>query len=223
MDLMLSAAAARVLGSLIEKEATTPDYYPLSLNALVNACNQKSNREPVMQLTEDDVLAAIDELKLKKLVWQRSVAGARVFKYEHNIKSVFPLSDKELGVLCVLLLRGAQTVGEVRQRSERLCTFSSLEEAERVLSGLCSRGDTTLVRELPRQPGRKESRFVHLLCGEAWASEQATTEDSPAAATTVVVSPLHDRVLTLEATVASLRDELAELRKDFAELKQLLE
>ena len=227
MDLTIDPVAVRVLGVLIEKEVATPDYYPLSLNALVNACNQKSNREPVMQLSEEEVAAAIDRLRQVRLAWQRSVAGARVFKYEHNIRSLFPLTDQESGALCVLMLRGPQTVGEVRLRTERLCTFASLEETEKVLRGLISREDGPFILELPRQPGRKEPRFVHLFSGREWATTQALAGEIPGGGPEGVAanppSSATDRIAALEATVAELKDQMGHLRHEFEEFRKVLE
>jgi uncharacterized protein YceH (UPF0502 family) len=227
MDFILDTAAVRVLGSLIEKEVTTPDYYPLSLNALVNACNQKSNREPVMQLSEEEVTAALDTLKEKHLVWQRSVAGARVYKYEHNIRSFFPFSEQELGALCVLMLRGPQTIGEVRTRTDRLCTFSSLEAAEKVVRDLISAEKGPFVLELPRQPGRKEPRFVHLFSGLGWAESFTIPGVADAATAAVTVQTggksLSERIVDLETNVAVLQDELRTLREEFAGFRRELE
>ncbi|MBN1578386.1 MAG: YceH family protein [Chitinispirillaceae bacterium] len=224
MELNLDSVAVRVLGALIEKEATTPDYYPLSLNALVNACNQRSNREPVMHLADDEVVAAIDALKEKRLVWQRSVAGARVFKYEHNVRSLFPLTEQETGVLCVLMLRGPQTVGEIRLRTDRLCSFASLDETGKVIRGLISREDGPFILELPRQPGRKEPRFVHLLSGEEWAAGQdagSVLQNGPTVSDTG--SSLSDRVMALEAAIAALHGEVGVLKEEFEAFKRMLE
>ena len=226
MDFILDPVALRVLGALIEKEVTTPDYYPLSLNALVNACNQKSNREPVMQLSEEEVTVALDSLKEKHLVWQRSVTGARVYKYEHNLRSFYPFSEQETGVLCVLLLRGPQTVGEVRTRTERLCRFASLDETEGVIRKLMTEEKGPFILELPRQPGRKEPRFVHLFSGREWA-ESFINASSDTVSESMVTVPggknLTDRIVELETAVAVLQDELCALREEFITLKSELE
>jgi len=226
MDFLLDAVAVRILGCLIEKETTTPDYYPMSLNALVNACNQKSNRDPVMELTEVEVECGIDLLRQHHLLWQRSVTGARVYKYEHNIKSVLPLTEPELAIMCVLMLRGAQTVGELRTRSERLYAFTSIEDAEKTIQKLILREDGPLVLELPRQAGRKEPRYIHLLSGEEWAHSLGGSAGDvgaeSASATNAVNTPV-ERIKILESEVTSLKEELALLRNEFNSLRQQLE
>ena len=162
---LLSDVEVRVLGALIEKDITTPDYYPLSLNALVNACNQKNNRDPVMTLDEDAVRAALDSLQLQRLAGPASGADSRVTKYEHRLQEVFNFDRREIAVLCVLLLRGAQTPGELRGRSERMYRFEELEDVHAALDRLSQR-EPPLVAVLPRQPGTKESRYMHLLSGK---------------------------------------------------------
>ena len=158
MEISLSATEARVLGVLIEKERTTPDYYPMSLSAVTTASNQKSNRDPVMNLSETESLEALEGLTAKRLVWEKTPSGSRVTKYAHRLSNTLGLtydfSPDEVGVLCVLMLRGPQTVGEVRARTTRLCEFSSLAEAEAVLERLAGREDGPYVVKLPRQPGR---------------------------------------------------------------------
>ena len=165
MDMKLSEAAARVLGALVEKEITTPEYYPLSLNALVNACNQKSNREPVMNLDENAVSAALRSLSDLELAGAADTNDSRVRKYEHRLGEVFNFTRPEIAVLCVLLLRGAQTPGEIRGRAERLHHFEELSDVQAALQKLMQR-DPALVKVLARQPGTKESRYVHLLSGD---------------------------------------------------------
>src|SRR5947209_5474187 len=164
MDFQLDAAEARVLGSLLEKEATTPEYYPLSLNALVNACNQKSNREPVVDYDEATVREGINGLRMKKFAF--IIEGSRVTKYSQRISETLNLGRRELAVLCTLLLRGPQTLGEIKDRSERMFSFADLEETERALQRLSEWPDGPLVLKLPRQPGQKEARYGHLLAGE---------------------------------------------------------
>src|SRR6266568_1475034 len=170
MELQLNETELRVLGSLVEKESTTPDYYPLSLNALTNACNQRSNREPVMSLDEEDVRDALDSLADKRLVRQATSFDSRVPKYAHQLAEVFNFDRRETAVLCVLLLRGPQTPGELRGRTERMYTFDDLPAVEAVLHRLAER-QPPLVRQLPRRPGTKESRWAHLLAGEVEAWE----------------------------------------------------
>ena len=222
MDIQLNNIEVRVLGSLIEKEITTPEYYPMSLNALTNACNQKSNRDPVMDLSESDVQAAVDTLRDKRLSWQFSSAGARVPKFEHNLKSLFTLSKEEIAVLCVLMLRGPQTIGEIRTRTDRMCSFSSLEEAEHTIRNLIEREAGPFIAELPRQYGRKENRYMHLFAGMPEMSAIQEKYDTVRYSTEKSVSSI-DRIESLEAEVASLKTELSDLRSEFVEFKKQLE
>ena len=213
MNIVLSEVEARVLGSLIEKDITTPDYYPLSVNALVNACNQKNNRDPVMNLDESAVRQALDTLHNKGLAGPAGGADSRVTKYEHRLQEVFNFGRGETAVMCVLLLRGAQTPGELRGRTERMHRFGDLDEVQSVLQRLMQR-DPPLVRVLPRQPGTKEARYVHLLCGnlEAW--------DVPTPPAAFVNSSADDRVSTLESEIAGLKKELGDLKQQFAEFRK---
>src|SRR5258706_205399 len=165
MELSLTETEVRVLGSLIEKDITTPEYYPLSLNALVNACNQKSNRDPVMQLHEDAVRNALAALHERRLAGPAGGADSRVPKYEHRLQEVFNFTRPEIAVLCVLLLRGPQTPGELRGRAERMHRFEALDDVQSALQKLMQR-DPALAKVLPRQPGTKESRWAHLLSGD---------------------------------------------------------
>jgi uncharacterized protein len=226
MDITLDPVSVRVLGSLIEKEATTPEYYPMSLNAVVNACNQKSNREPVMLLSEDVVLKSLEDLNGKHLVWKRSVAGARVMKYEQAVRNVFQFSDQEIAILCILMLRGPQTVGEIRQRTERLCTFASLEDAEKGIRSLMSMEGGPFVVELPRQPGHKEPRFIHLFSGKEWADEFGKMADTPVVESAYPMNggqSSGDRITELEASVSDLKEQMQLLRKEFDDFKKMLE
>lgn len=208
MDLQLNSAETRVLGALIEKEFSTPEYYPLSLNALCNACNQKSNREPVMSLDEETVLAAVEGLKEKGLVLGISGSEHRVHKYAHRLGEVFNFDRREQSLICVLMLRGPQTVGELRGRSERLYSFDSLDDVEATLARLMER-TPRLVSKLARQPGEKEARFAHLLAGEPETS-------SPAAAPVEQHrSPVEDRLDRLESNLAELRRQFEEFRRNF--------
>ena len=215
LDFELNAVEARVLGCLLEKEMTTPEYYPLSLNGLVNACNQKSNREPVVSYDERTVVQALASLKDKRLAWQSD--AARVPKYGQQLDRKFSLEPPEMAVLCLLLLRGPQTTGELRGRSERLYAFNELDEVNATLQGLAEMG---LVRKLPRQPGRKESRFAHLLAGEPENVEAATA--APEAAT-VQVRAENERLAALEQEIAALRVELQDLRAAFLDFKRQFE
>jgi|SRR5579885_613832 uncharacterized protein YceH (UPF0502 family) len=213
----LSQIEARVLGCLVEKETTTPDYYPLSLNALTAACNQKSNREPVMTLDEATVAQAIDTLNEKGLAYPISSSESRVRKYAHRLQEVFNFDRREMAVLCVLLLRGPQTPGELRGRTERMYKFDDLEAVESSLHHLMER-DPPLVTRLPRLPGTKETRYVHLLAGDAAAWEAATVTEQPAPArgsTQERIEKLEAQVQVLERQVEDLTNQLADFRKQF--------
>jgi uncharacterized protein len=214
--IVLTPSEARVLGALIEKEVTTPDYYPLSLNALINACNQRSNREPVMDLDEEAVRQALHGLEDMKLAGRARGADGRVAKYEHWLGEVFNFSRAETALVCVLLLRGPQTPGELRGRTERLHRFEEIGEVIAGLQKLMER-EPSLVAVLPRQPGTKESRYAHLLSGpveavHAAASESIMQRDADADA------GHEERITQLESTVAGLRQEIAALRKRIDDL-----
>jgi len=196
----------RVLASLIEKESTTPEYYPLSLNALMLACNQKTNRDPVVSYDEDTVSNALDSLRANGLA-RLSSAQSRVAKYEHSILEVFNLGRRELALICTLMLRGPQTVGELRDRSERMRAFSDLEEVEACLETLMHWEPRPLATRLPRQPGTKEPRYMHLLSGDA----------EPAA------PRIKERAVPLEEQVETLREEVRELREELAKFRQQFE
>ena len=212
MPLQLDETDVRVLGALLEKESTTPEYYPLSLNALMNACNQKSNREPVMNLDEDGVRKALRSLTDQYLV--RSASGdSRVSKYEHRLNELFNFHRHEIAVLCVLMLRGPQTPGELRTRCERMYAFEDLDAVHSALN-LLMRREPPLVKVLPRQPGTKESRFMHLLSGDV--APAAGDESELHAASGPAVRGQTERILQLETEVSELRRELETLREQFA-------
>jgi uncharacterized protein YceH (UPF0502 family) len=220
MDIELTDVELRVLGVLIEKEVTTPDYYPMSLNALQTGCNQRSNRDPVMDLTEKVVLGAIDSLKEKRLAWQLSAAGARVPKFEHNLRSFFSLDDAEIAVLCTLMLRGPQTAGEIRTRAERMYAFKSLDEVVQKLNDLGG-AETPLVRELPRLPGHKENRWTQLFCEQSVPSVEITPESGSSSQQTSAEkkSVMEQRIDALEHQLGDLHEELLSLRKAFDEFR----
>jgi hypothetical protein len=220
-DIVLDATEARVLGSLVEKQLTTPDYYPLSLNALVNACNQSSNRDPVVAYGEPTVQRALESLRDKKLAFLFEGAANRVAKYGHKFAEALGLSRPETAVLCVLLLRGPQTVGEIRGRTGRLHEFAALGEVDSILQGLAARSPQPLVVKLPRQAGFKESRYAHLLAGRPEVNPPDTAPEpaSPLSAE----PPEGDNIARLEQEVADLRRELAEMKAQFDELKRQLE
>ncbi len=220
MEALLNNAEVRVLGSLVEKQVTTPDYYPLTLNALVHACNQISNRDPVVQYDERQVTDAVDSLRMKNLVYIFYGAESRVPKYKHMMREVYELSPAELAALCVLMLRGPQTVGEVRGRTGRLHEFADLREVEETLDNLARR-DEPLVAKLPRQAGRKEARYAHLLSGAPPAEEES--EAQPASVTTRARAGDPERVSRLEAEVERLSGELAEMRRQFEEFRKQFE
>ena len=214
----LDEIEVRVLGALLEKEITTPDYYPLSLNALINACNQKSNREPVMTLDESAVRQALDSLDEKRLAGQTSTADSRVPKYAHRLQEAFNFDRRETAVLCVLLLRGPQTPGELRGRSERMYKFDDLGVVESALHRLMER-EPPLVKKLARQPGTKESRYAHLLAGEL--EEWNTPEETHP----VAMSGIQDeeRTTRLEMEVQNLRKEIADLRQQLEDFRKQFE
>ncbi len=216
MNIILNAAEARVLGALIEKDITTPDYYPLSLNALINACNQKNNREPVTNLDEETVRLALRNLSDKRLAGTASGLDSRVTKYEHRAQEVFNFTRPETAIICVLLLRGPQTPGELRGRTERMHKFEHLDD---VLAGLqqLMRRDPPLAKALGRRPGTKEIRYAHLLSGdvEAW--------EPPAETASGNVPDENERVAHLEEQVAALQREVAEIKEQMAEFKKQFE
>ena len=204
MAMTLTVSEARVLGALIEKEMTTPEYYPLSLNALVNACNQKSNRDPVAGYDEQTVLRAIEGLKQEGLALTLTGREMRVPKYGHRISEIWNLGNRELAVLQVLLLRGPQTVGEIKERAARAHAFDDLDAVESCLKRLMEFAPDPLAARLPRAPGSREARFGHLLCGDL--------EQEPATAPAGV-----DRIAAIETEVAGLREEVKQLRQALAD------
>ncbi|HEY2390868.1 MAG TPA: YceH family protein [Candidatus Angelobacter sp.] len=217
MNIILNAAECRVLGALVEKDITTPDYYPLSLNALVNACNQKNNREPVTSFDEETVRLALRNLSEKQLAGMARGADGRVAKYEHHLQEVFNFTRQETALVCVLLLRGPQTPGELRGRTERMYEFEHLDD---VLAGLqqLMRREPPLAKALGRRPGTKEIRYAHLLSGdvEAW-------EPSAEAASFSGPSDDNERMAHLEEQVATLQKEVAEMKQQMAEFKKQFE
>jgi uncharacterized protein len=214
---ILNEVEARVLGALLEKEITTPDYYPLSLNALVNACNQKSNRDPVMNLEEDAVRIALRTLHDNSLARSVSAADSRVTKYEHRLQEAFNFDRREASIFCELLLRGAQTPGELRSRAERMHHFDDLGEVQSALQRLISR-QSPLVKVLARQPGTKESRYIHLLSGDAEPVTPLSVREAPA-----VSGAENAKVSQLEFEVAELRRDIADLKQQFAAFRKQFE
>ena len=218
-QIVLSPEEVRVLGVLMEKQITTPDYYPLSLNALVNGCNQTTSRDPVVEYDETTVTRALDRLREKKLAFVFSGADSRTLKFGQKLQERLDLNRAETAALCLLLLRGPQTAGEIRNRSGRLHEFATVADVESTLDGLIAREPHPLAVRLPRQPGTKEARIAHLLAGQP-------RTDSPAASSSSTTPPLPaavDRVTQLEIEVQALRSELADLREQFAAFRKQFE
>jgi uncharacterized protein len=221
-DILLNEMEARVLGALVEKDITTPDYYPLSLNALVNACNQKNNRDPVMNVEENAVRDALAGLQEMRLAGPASGADSRVTKYEHRLQEVFNFTRGETALLCVLLLRGPQTPGELRGRAERMHRFESLDDVHSTLQKLIDR-QPPLARVLPRQPGTKESRYMHLLSGDAGIAKTEPEAGSSNEARPPRETTEADRVARFEHEMAELRSEVAALRQELAAFRARFE
>jgi uncharacterized protein len=218
--IILNEVEVRVLGALLEKDITTPDYYPLSLNALVNACNQKNNRDPVMSLDETAVREALHGLqeKDKRLAGPAGGADSRVSKYEHRVQEVFNFTRAETALICVLLLRGPQTPGELRGRTERMFKFEELADVQSALERLIER-DPPLVKMLPRQPGTKESRYAHLLAGDVAGYEAGAASS----ASQHRAADGGDRLERLETEVSELRREVAELKQQMETFRKQFE
>ena len=217
METKLTETEVRVLGSLIEKDITTPEYYPLSLNALVNACNQKTNRDPVMQLDEDTVRDALEGLQEQRMAGPARGADSRVTKYEQRLQEVFNFTRPEIAVLCVLLLRGPQTPGELRGRSERMFHFETLDDVQSALQKLMQR-EPPLVKVLPRQPGTKESRYAHLFAGDVVEAEAPLHVSSGAernSADAERIARLEEEVAELRREVGDVKDQVERFRKQF--------
>jgi hypothetical protein len=217
MEFRLSETEVRVLGSLIEKDITTPEYYPLSLNALVNACNQKTNRDPVMQLDEDAVRDALDGLQQRRMAGPARGADSRVTKYEQRLQELFNFTRPEIAVLCVLLLRGPQTPGELRGRADRLHRFEALEDVQSALQKLMQR-EPPLAKVLPRQPGTKESRYAHLFAGDVFeleASMHGSAEVERKTDDAERIARLEEEVAELRREVGNVKDQLEKFRKQF--------
>ena len=218
---VLSAVEIRVLGCLVEKAVTTPDVYPLTLNALTHACNQKSNRDPLMALDEADVVAALDALRhTYRLAALVHTAGSRVEKFKHTVSQVIALNPEQAAILCELLLRGPETVGELRTRAGRLHSFHDLDHVQHVLDAMAGHADGPLVVKLPREPGRREPRWMHLLAGPVDAAALQAEHAPPQAAPRAPQAEEHNE---LKATVRALREELDALKAEFAEFRRQFE
>jgi uncharacterized protein YceH (UPF0502 family) len=218
MEFILTDVEARVLGALIEKDLTTPEYYPLSLNALVHACNQKSNRDPFMNLDEEAVKQALRTLDKKELAGPADNMESRVTKYEHRLQEVFNFTRHEIAILCELLLRGPQTPGELRNRADRMHKFEDLGIVQTTLRRLMER-EPPLVKILPRQPGTKEARYAHLLSGDMDAFETGPREE----ASTGSSSSASERITSLENDITNLQKEIADLKQQFAAFRKQFE
>ncbi len=220
MDISLNEYELRVLGALVEKQIATPDYYPMTLNALVNACNQRNHRDPVVAYDEAAVARAIETLREKNLAYVFYGSEARVPKYAHLFPKAFDLNEAEVALMCVLVLRGPQTPGELRSRSHHLHNFENLAEVETLLQGLSAREEPLVVR-LPRQPGSRESRFAHLLGGEVTVEQRELAPRLEPAMQQVRAE--NERIASLENEVVALRQELTELKEQFAAFKKQFE
>lgn len=221
MDIELTLYEARVIGALTEKEITTPDQYPLSLNALTNACNQKSNREPVLELDEATVQETLDALLKKSLVSDQSGFGSRTTKYKHRFCNtefgILKFSQQELGIVCALLLRGPQTPGELRTHTNRLCKFRDMEEVESALDRLMERSDGPFIAKLAREPGKRESRYMHLFSGDAPAMEfTGSTHSAPD-----LTDSERERLDQLEQRVDELEQEIVQLKRELARIASI--
>jgi len=218
MDILLSEAETRVLGALVEKELTTPEYYPLSLNALVNACNQKSNRDPFMNLNEEAVREALRSLDKKGLAGPADNMVSRVTKYEHRLQEAYNFTRHEIAIMAELLLRGPQTPGELRGRADRMHKFDDLGIVLSTLQRLMKR-EPPLVKLLPKQPGTKEARYAHLLSGDVqtWTPEPSSEAHAP------VASVHDDRIERLENQLADIQKEIADLKQQFSSFRKQFE
>jgi uncharacterized protein YceH (UPF0502 family) len=215
MEPFLSPIELRVLACLVEKSLSTPEYYPMTLNALVAACNQKSNRDPVMQVNGEDVVRALDSLRDRRLAWSVTMAGSRAPKYRHNLEVVYPLSPLQVAILCELMLRGAQTVGELRTHAGRLWGLTDTSEVQAILQQLMSWEGGPLVAVAPRRSGQREERYTHLLGGAHPVEEEAGLNGIEPARLSVMAE--NDRIASLESKVAILDDELARLKAQFSD------
>lgn len=221
MEPILTVIEARVIGALMEKEQSTPDYYPMTLNALVNACNQKNNRNPIVTYDEKLVAKTLEVLRAKNFIVRVTSSANRVPKYKHTLSTVYELSVQEEAVLCELLLRGPQTFGELKTRTERLYSVNSPEELETAINLLLSNPITPLIVKMPRQAGHKEQRYAHLLCGEP---ELLADEKTPRLEdATLAVMAENERIAELEAALEEIKRQISELRQEFSVFKQQFE
>jgi hypothetical protein len=218
MDLQLTPIEVRVLGSLVEKSVTTPEYYPLTLNALAAACNQKSNRDPVMQCDEKEIVRALDSLRDRGLAWSVTVTGNRVPKYRHRLADALPLNPIQMAVLCELMVRGPQTAGELKTHAGRMVAFPAGTEAQSVLDELCQWAQGPLAYKLPRQAGQREERYAQRLSGEVPIEPPAVAPVSEPARRIVMAE--NERVAALENRLAAMQAELDQLKAQFADFQK---
>ncbi|HKL20169.1 MAG TPA: DUF480 domain-containing protein, partial [Tichowtungia sp.] len=204
--------------TLVEKQITTPNNYPLTLTSLTTACNQKSNRHPVMDLTEEETVRALYSLRERNIAWETAPAGSRVMKYSHEISRLLPLTDRQLAVLTELMLRGPQTIGELRTHCERMHPLGDITQAAEVVQSLIDDADSPRVVKLPREPGRRENRYAHLLCGEPDISDEPV-DIAPSAAVAAVRTE-NERIAELENQIGKLQQEVAELTEQFGKFKK---
>lgn len=222
MDIELSPIECRVLGCLIEKSTTTPEHYPLSLNSLTNACNQKSNRSPLMDLDDDEVTEALDELRGMHLCLRVDTAGSRVAKFRYSLPDNWEINSRKLAILCELLIRGSQTPGELKTRGERMASFLDKKEVEKTLTLLNEAEEGPFVVKLPIQPSKKDSRWAHLLSGEIDVEAISEVESHPAV--TEPVAPVRNlRIEQLEEELRALKTEMGNLKSEFAEFRKQFE
>ncbi len=221
MDTLFNPVEARVIASLVEKQITTPNNYPLTLTSLTTACNQKSNRYPATDLTEEEVVRALFHLRELNIAWEKAPAGSRVMKYSHDISQKFDFTDQQLAVMTELMLRGPQTPGELRTRCERMHPLGDINQATEVVQSLVDYPESPLAMKLPREPGRRDSRYAHLLCGEPEISDEPIAIAPNAAV--VAVRAENERIAELEQTVQELQTNFAELTRQFAEFKEQFE
>jgi len=221
MESLFNPIEARVISTLVEKQITTPNNYPLTLTSLTTACNQKSNRHPVTDLTEEEVVRALFRLRELNIAWEKAPAGSRVMKYSHDISQQFDFTDQQLAVITELMLRGPQTPGELRTRCERMHPLGDIHQATEVVQSLVDYPESPLAVKLPREPGRRDSRYAHLLCGEPEISDEPVSVE-PAAAV-LAVRAENERIAELEADVQQLREEITQLTEQFAEFKTQFE
>ena len=215
MELTLNPIEVRVLSSLVEKSCSTPEYYPMTLNALTAACNQKSNRDPVMQVSSQDVVRALDSLRDRKLAWSVSIAGSRAPKYRHSVGDVYQLTPPQLAVLCELMLRGPQTVGELRTHAERLCKLTDTAEVLSVLQQFITWSGGPLATVAPRRSGQREERYAHLLGGPLSGGSESVLPAAEPARLSLMAE--NERIAALETKVVAMEDEMARLKAEFAD------